>query len=119
MPTTEEQIAELQARIAELEKAAKPPERIKSNYQPINPIDRLSMPASAMAALVEAVPTDLVRSIVSDNRSAPLPKLKVEEKKKGGWSEPAKLEPPPGQKIINQMIDAQDALDKADRIEMF
>ena len=38
-------------------------------------IDRLRMPASAVADMARAVPTDLVKAIVGDNyrRSAPTP----------------------------------------------
>jgi hypothetical protein len=38
-------------------------------------IDRLKMPASAVADMARAVPTDVIKGIVSDNyrRSAPMP----------------------------------------------
>jgi hypothetical protein len=40
-----------------------------------DPIDKLAMPASALAALAKAVPTDLRRDIARDNcpRAAPTP----------------------------------------------
>ncbi len=86
MPTTEEQIAELQARIAELEKAAKPPERIKSNHQRYDPFSQLKMPASAVAAMTDAVPDSLMRDICADNRrpaNAPAQTAAKEPEQKG------------------------------------
>ena len=43
-----------------------------------DPIDKLKMPASAVADLARAVPDDVVRAIVSDHyqRAAPTPKPK-------------------------------------------
>jgi len=40
-----------------------------------DPIDKLSMPASALAALAKAVPTDVLQDIIRDNcpRAAPTP----------------------------------------------
>ena len=68
MPTTEEQIPELQARIAKLK-------RQQSHLSGSNPIisgmihfPQLTMPASAVAAMTDAVPDSLMRDICADDR---------------------------------------------------
>ena len=92
-----------------------------------------------MSDLVEAVPTDLVRQIVGDFRSynpAPrslTPPATVQIQGAGrvvsaddapvastgtGWTEAPKVDAwrPPGVDLCDKLMDAQDAIDKAERI---
>src|SRR5215472_11955778 len=70
--TQDEELA-LLARVAELERAAKPPEPFKPDpdWRPINPIDRVGMPRSVMREMSEAIPTDMVREIALRDGRAP------------------------------------------------
>ena len=43
-----------------------------------------------------------------------LPISQSQPQRKGGWVEPRPLEPPPGVAIADRMMDAQDAIDKAE-----
>jgi hypothetical protein len=66
-----DEIAALKARVAELEaRSPKPPKPFKPQpYQRYDPTEGMSMPPSALRAMVEAVPDRLIKEIVRDNRS--------------------------------------------------
>jgi len=117
------QISALQQRMEELERKAKPSAPFVSDYVPPSPnrhLDRLSMPPSAMADMVAAVPDRMVADIVRDLRSigtlspavsnAGAPKLRGT-----GWRDATPLGPPPG---VAQADKLMDAADKADRVEL-
>jgi hypothetical protein len=67
-----DELTELKARITELERAAAPPKPYIDDWvPPPHPIDRVSMSPSTMREFAAAVPTNVVRDIVGDNRGAP------------------------------------------------
>ena len=67
-----DELAALKARVEELERANKPKEPFKPQpYEPIDWTARMTMPPSALRAMVEAVPDRLIKDIVRDNQ-APL-----------------------------------------------
>ena len=84
-----------------------------------------AMPSSAFEDLVKAVPDKLVREVVADLKGGraepgwlPPPKPKGPEERRG----PAKEVPlgsPPGLRWIDQMVDVQDARDRAERLKGF
>jgi hypothetical protein len=86
-----------------------------------------ALPESAVADLAAAVPTELIQSIVTDNRRGvsepgwlPPPKHDPEKTKGSGWSNPVPLEGSvPGVKWADQMMDVQDALDRKEREKQF
>ena len=125
--TLEERIAALEDELkaAKEEKAAKAKAaakeaeefKLKEPWPRFDPTSRMGMPASAVRAMVEAVPD--FRGIAAEQRvgrSVPgmLPaESGGEPKVRGsGWREPAKLESPPGLRWVDQQIDVVDALDK-------
>lgn len=111
------ELEELKKRVAQLE--ADNPQPLKPSTQPkYDPTAFMTMPQSALDALT-AVGTDLVRSIVADNRhSVALPTAKAGPSVRGtGWADQKRLAPPPGIAIMDQMMDAEDALDRVDRIK--
>jgi hypothetical protein len=67
-----------------------------------------------------AVDTKLVRDIVADNRGASRSASLIPGSKSGGesvrigtgWISPKPLEPPPGVKQLDRIMDAQDAADR-------
>ena len=65
-----------------------------------------------------ATPDDVMRDIVRDFRSMPGPSSMIPQGpsqpmvRGTGWLLARPLQPPPGQKIIDQLIDHQDALDR-------
>ena len=116
---------ELRARLAKLE--PKQPEAVKPvpPYEWKGPRDwtaNASLPPSAMRAMADAVGGGVLAGVVNDRfrsiePSSIIPKEgpKVEPKARGsGWQDERPLEGPPGVKIIDQMMDVQDALDKRD-----
>ena len=68
--TNKDEIAALKKKIEELEAKLSPPKPfVPEPYQPIDWTARMSMPQSALAAMVAAVPDRLMRDIVRDNRA--------------------------------------------------
>jgi hypothetical protein len=117
------EIAELKARVAELERALRPPPPFKSDYvAPINPIDRMSMPASVVREMAAAVPDHLVRTIARDRYStAPVSQVSQPEPTSKpvnttGFRDALPLAPPPGVALADRLMDVQDAKDRADLI---
>src|SRR5262245_28666531 len=115
-----DELEELKQRVAELEKAAKPPEPFVPGprYQ-FDPTEGMSMPASAMREMMKAVPDAVMRAISDDARrpnpvtgGAPQPTQPVQ--RGTGWARPIPVEPPPGIKIIDAMMDEQDRIDRAE-----
>jgi hypothetical protein len=83
------------------------------------------MPQSAIQPMVDAVGDQQMRDIVADLRT-------FGRAQPGGWLDPGKseprqaprsmyipLEPPPGVAICDQMLDVQDAIDRAERVKGF
>jgi hypothetical protein len=122
----ETELAALKAKVEELERKAKPPAPFKlpDDWRPpINPIDRLSMPPSAMAEMVGAVPDGLIRDIVKSGgvgvlqstATTPTP-TRVSAQNTSGWREATPLGPPPGVAQADRLMDAADARDRVDLI---
>jgi hypothetical protein len=112
----EDDLDALKARVAELERAAKPPEPFIDDWvRPPNPIDRLSMPRSTMREMASAIPDAMVREIAMKDHRAPtgpsgqgvVPSSQQMTNVRGagrglGWSEATPLSNPPG----TQWVDA-------------
>jgi hypothetical protein len=83
------------------------------------------MPQSAIKAMTDVVDDKLAREIVADlkgGRAEPgfLPPDGSPPKERGsGWQKPVPLSNPPGVAICDQLMDAQDAIDRAERMRGF
>jgi hypothetical protein len=68
-----DELASLKARVEELERKAKPtePEKpfVPAPYQRYDPTEGMSMPPSAMEAMIRAEPRGFMRDVVGDNRA--------------------------------------------------
>ena len=110
--------AELKARISALEQPKTKPEFKVQPYQPIDWTANMSLPRSAIEAMVRAVPDSVVRGVVGDNYGKGAPVEKPVETKvipsQKGWVEPAPLGPPEGQRWVDAQLDVAAALDKAE-----
>ena len=130
--TNKDEIAALRKRIEELEAKAKPPKPfVPEPYQPIDWTARMSMPPSALAAMVAAVPDHVIRDIVRDNRAptGPTGAIPNSQQSSGGggsanvpgsgtgWAHETPLGPPPGVAQADRLMDAQDAKDRTELIE--
>jgi hypothetical protein len=124
------EIAALKARVAELERAAKPPAPAApfkpAPYQQYDPTANMCMPMSTMMEMARVVPTSMLRDIVHDNRAPTGRPGMIPDSQQAsgastgrgsGWVDPAPLGPPPGLRYVDQQIDAQDAKDKAERTQ--
>jgi hypothetical protein len=109
----ENENAELKRRVEALEPKPKVEFKPGEWKGPRDWTEGMSMDRATMAAFAAAVPDHLVRSVVSDNmRSAPVAKpaegpVVPSER---GWRDQVPLEHPPGVKIIDQMMDAEDVV---------
>jgi hypothetical protein len=129
-----DELAALKARVEELERkeaqANKPPEPFKSPpYQRWDPTEGMSMPPSALRAMVAAEPAGFMTGVINDNRGAPtgptgmVPRSSSQEALRSapgggtGWQAPRPLSPPPGVAQADRLMDAQDQRDRAELIE--
>ena len=125
MSNNKDELAELKARVAELERAAKPAEPfVPEPYQRYDPTARMSMPRSALQEMVNAVPDDVMRGVLRDNRAPQgrpgvIPsstqvtgdraRAPVNVPGSGtGWAESAPLSPPPGINYVDAQLIADD-----------
>ena len=130
--TNKDEIAALKKKIEELEAKLSPPKPfVPEPYQPIDWTARMSMPQSALAAMVAAVPDRLMRDIVRDNRAPTGPTGTIpsgSQQPTGGgaanvpgsgtgWAHEIPLSPPPGVQQSDKLVDAQDAGDRAELIK--
>jgi hypothetical protein len=124
-----DEIAELKARVVELEAKAKPPEPFRPEpYQRFDPTARMSMPRSALQEMVNVVPDPVLRGIVRDNQApqgpssaGAIPSSQQISNVRGagggsGWAREVPLSPPPGVAQADRLMDVQDAKDRQDRI---
>jgi hypothetical protein len=124
-----QQLADQKAKVEALERAAKPPEPFKpAPYQQYDPTANMSMPPSVLAEMVRAVPDRMLRDIVHDNRAPTGRPGMIPEQPSNvrgsnvsgsgtGWARETPLGPPPGVNYADRLMDAQDAKDRAERIQ--
>jgi hypothetical protein len=111
---------DLRARITQLENRINPPPRPPSTHQPMDYTANASMPASAMKAMIDAVPDAVMKGIRADAQkpnpvtgySTAQPTNQVQ--RGSGWAKPIPVEPPPGIGLCDRLVDAQDEIDKAE-----
>ena len=118
---------ELPAYMSHIKRPVEP--EAKPMMQKYDPTEGFRLPASAAKAMAAVVPdpkptTGFDRHSWNQNKGPgepggfgppPKPVAGVGEVKRGsGWADPLKLDQPPGIKYIDQQIDVQDALDKAE-----
>ena len=132
--TTKDELAELKARVAELEARTKPPEPPKpfvpQPYQRYDPTEGMCMPPSALRAMVAAEPRGFMQGVVRDNRAPTGPAGMIPRAQSTGgsgpanvagsgtgWSATTPLSPPPGVAQADRLMDAQDQRDRAALIE--
>jgi hypothetical protein len=113
MPTTEERVAELERQIAEL-KREWPTASPTVAFERIDPSARLSMPPSAIRAMVDACPDSLMRAIVEEDRSRPSSFSLIEDDRPPPLNVAVEreLKPPAGVAACDRMMDVADALDR-------
>jgi hypothetical protein len=103
---------------------------LSAPYQKYDPTANMSMPPSALRAMVEAVPDHLMRDIVRDHQGAPTGPTTMNPAltSRGGspanvpgsgtgWAREIPLSPPPGVAQADRLMDAQDQRDRAELIE--
>jgi hypothetical protein len=124
----DDELAALKARVAELEAKAAPPKPfVPPHHEPIDWTARMTMPPSALAAMVNAEPRGFMRGVVGDNRGPIGPSSAVPDSPQSasprpsagdgtGWAREIPLGPPPGLRYVDQQLDAQDAKDRAELI---
>ena len=123
--TQKEELAKLRALIEELERAAKPEPPpapfVPKPFQRYDPTAGMSMPPSAVAAMVAAEPRGFMQGVVHDNR-APTgrPGMIPSSQSTGGggsanvpgggtgWQAPTPLGPPPGINWVDAQLIADD-----------
>ena len=100
------------------------PKPFKSEWRgPIDYTAGMSMDRGAMKAMMDAVPDALMKELRGDARRLPVTypssmiptsNERTETKRGSGWISERPLEPPPGIKILDQIMDQQDKIDRAE-----
>jgi hypothetical protein len=114
-----DELAALRKRVEELERANKPPEPFKPQpYEPIDWTARMSMPPSALRAMVNAEPRGFMAGVVHDNRAptspSTIPSSQQSRNVRGGnvpgsgtgWAAERPLGPQPGIDLIDRGVNA-------------
>jgi hypothetical protein len=114
------ELDDIKKELAELKQRLDPSPRPPSTYTPRDYTEGMSMPRSAMQAMIDAVPDAQMRDIRGDARrpnavtgAAPQPQQPV-RRNTGGWIDPNPLSPPPGIKHVDRLVDEQDRIDRAE-----
>jgi hypothetical protein len=111
------------AELKKLRDQVNPPPREPSTRGPIDYTQGMSMPRSAMQALVDAVPESVMHGIRADAMKpnsvtgGPNPQPQPQVRRSTGWRDEAPLGPPAGIEHCDRMMDTQDAKDRAELIE--
>jgi hypothetical protein len=85
MTDKKDELAALKARVEELERAAKPPKPfVPKPYEPIDWTARMSMPPSALAAMVAAEPRGFMQGVVHDSHAPTTPAMIPSSQPSGG-----------------------------------
>jgi len=124
--TNKNEIAELKARIAKLERDAKPepPPKpfVPQPHQQYDPTAGMCMPPSALAAMVNAVPDHVIREIAMRDGRAPTGRpgmIPTSQQSSGGgsanvpgsgtgWAHETPIGPPPGINWVDAQLIADD-----------
>jgi hypothetical protein len=132
MTDAKKEIEELKKEVAALKNAlsgkedkSEPKKEFKPQpYQQYDPTAGMSMPRSALEAMIAAEPRGFMAGVVRDNRApgpgnqsaipstASGPRPSAGDGK--GWVEPRPLGPPPGVAQADRLMDHQDKLDRAE-----
>jgi hypothetical protein len=122
----EAEVAAQRARVEELERKAKPPAPfVPIPYERFDPTARMSMPPSALAEMVNAVPDHVVRGVIRDNRAPTGPSSagaipssqQISNVRTGGgtgWAHEVPLGNPPGTRMVDAICVADDVRQKAE-----
>jgi hypothetical protein len=114
------ELDDLKKRVAELEKAAKPPEPFVPKPMPRRDLtegasmDRASM--LRMAAVDTSGLHEDLRAFQQQQRSQSSP-VEPQRQRGSGWREPAPLQSPPGIALADRLMDHQDKIDREELIE--
>jgi hypothetical protein len=115
------ELDDLKAQVKELKDQLNPPPRQPSTHPRYDPTEGMSMPRSAMKAMIDAVPDALMASLRDDARKpnpitgGPNPQPQPRQRATPNWIEERPLERPAGIEHVDRLVDAQDRLDKAER----
>jgi hypothetical protein len=107
------------AKLKALQDQLNPPPKQPSTHPRFDPTEGMSMPASAMKAMIDAVPESVMRGLRADalkrnpvtGGAAPAPQA---QQRGSGWIEERPLEPPPGIALADRLMDHQDKIDRAE-----
>jgi hypothetical protein len=127
----EKELADQKAKVEALERANKPKEPFKPEpFQRYDPTAGMTMPPSALAAMVNAEPRGFMRGVVADNRGPTGPSSGVPSSQSTGgsgptnvpgsgtgWAREIPLGPSMHARYVDAQIDVQDAKDRQERIQ--
>ena len=129
--TNDEKIAALEREVAELKAKVSPPEKpafVEEPYQRYDPTAGMSMPRSALRAMVAAEPSGFMAGVVADNRNAPtgptsaIPRSAEQpsDDRGGGsstpgWVDPTPLGNPPGTNWVDAIAIADEVRQRKEK----
>ena len=117
-------------KLKDLEAKVNPPPREPYVHQPPDYTAGMSMPRSAMQAMIDAVPESVMRELRSDARKpnpvtqasssllTTTPSAQSQPTQRGtGWRESAPITSPPGVALADRLVDQQDKIDRVELAE--
>jgi hypothetical protein len=93
--------------------------QLQQQLERIKAIRRMEQHEPWKLAMIEAVPDNLMRQIVKDNRRAAQVAATPQPERGSGWIEQAPLRSPPGVGLIDQMMAVEDKRWRAERAREF
>ena len=123
MMTTDDEVAALKARVAELERKRKSPAPfVPEPWQRFDPTANMSMPRSATLDMANAVSTEMLRGIAHDNRAPTGPSSagaipssqQISNVRGSGWAREVPIGPPPRVAQADRIVDEFDRRDRAE-----
>jgi hypothetical protein len=94
--------------------------QLQQQFERLKAIRRMERHEPWKLAMIEAVPSEVVRDILRDNwRASQVAAAAPQPQRGSGWVEPAPLKPPPGVELIDRMCAAEDRQWRAERARQF
>jgi hypothetical protein len=128
MTDIDDRVAALEREIEKLKAEKEPKLEFKSDWKPTDKTSHLKMPANAVREMTGVVGDRLVAELVADGTRSSKPSSligddrgprKSQPQRQSGWQELTPIRSPEGVEACDRLVDAQDELDRKQRLKQF